>query len=80
MSRNIIVAVAATNEPKCLEYYAPFVLDDELVSEVARELALIFLGYQPFVFASFPISTSPATIRSKMEELWKKYKSHPGKN
>lgn len=78
--RKIVISIAAINDPECIEYHATFNLTHELISEVAREFALIFIGYQPFVFASFPVSADRDTITKRMEDLWKKYKSHPGKS
>ena len=76
--RRMIISIAGINDPECLEYHATFQLKNELVSEAAREFALIFIGYQPFVFASFPVATKQDVIEKKMEELWKKYKLQAG--
>lgn len=76
--RNMIIGVASTETPTCKVYQAAFSVRGDAI-DVAKDLALIFLGNVPFVFATFPVSAKQSDVNSKMEELWAKYRSLPGK-
>lgn len=74
--RGMIISIAPKLLPECAEIHATFAINDDMdIRLIARKYATSCFGPGPFIFATFPQTTSCVDINKRMEELWMQYKN-----